>query len=56
MPIPLTLFLGKGYAEEIAIDDNTFDMITHITHPLWGRIYQYNGRFKVTKEAHHGHS
>lgn len=50
IPVPLTLFLGKGYAEEIAVDDATFDMITHITHPLWGRVYQYKGRFKMTKE------
>ncbi len=48
MPVPLTLFMGKGYAEEIAVDDNTFDMITHITHPWWGRVYEYKGRFKTS--------
>lgn len=47
MPIPLTVLMGKGYAEEIAIDDNTFDMITHITHPWWGKVYEYKGRFEV---------
>jgi len=51
IPVPLALFLGEGYAEEVAVDDNTFDMITHITHPWWGRIYEYKGRFRVTKEA-----
>lgn len=49
IPIPLTPLLGEGYAEEVAVDDDTFDMITHITHPLWGRIYQYKGRFKMAE-------
>jgi Domain of unknown function (DUF4166) len=48
--MPLTFVVGKGYAEEIAIDDNRFDMIVHITHPWWGRIYEYKGRFRVIKE------
>jgi hypothetical protein len=50
VPLPLEIFMGKGYAEEIAVDDDTFDMMTSITHPLWGKIYEYKGRFKVTKE------
>ncbi len=51
IPLPLTFILGRGYAEEIAVDDNTFDMMTSITHPWWGKIYEYKGRFKITKEA-----
>lgn len=47
IPLPLTLLLGEGYAEEIAVDANRFDMITHITHPWWGKIYEYKGRFEV---------
>ncbi len=47
IPLPLTLLMGKGYAEERAVDDKTFDMITHITHPWWGKVYEYKGRFKV---------
>lgn len=47
IPLPLTWLLGRGYAEEQAIDENTFKMITHITHPWWGRIYQYDGVFEV---------
>lgn len=50
IPVPLTLLMGKGYAEETAIDENTFDMITHITHPWWGKVYEYKGRFKVKKK------
>lgn len=49
--LPLTLLMGKGYAEEIAIDDTTFNMVTHITHPWWGKIYEYKGQFKIAKEA-----
>jgi hypothetical protein len=48
IPLPLSFLLGKGYAEEVAIDDNTFDMVTHITHPWWGKIYEYKGRFGVS--------
>lgn len=51
IPVPLTLLMGKGYAEEVAVDDMTFDMMTHITHPWWGKIYEYKGRFRVIKEA-----
>lgn len=45
IPLPLTLLLGEGYAEETPIDDETFDMMTHITHPWWGKVYEYKGRF-----------
>jgi len=47
IPLPLTLLMGAGYAEERPVDDNTFDMETHITHPWWGKIYEYKGRFEV---------
>jgi hypothetical protein len=47
IPMPLTFLIGKGYAEEVAVDDNTFDMMTCITHPLWGKVYEYKGRFHV---------
>jgi predicted DCC family thiol-disulfide oxidoreductase YuxK len=49
IPLPLTMILGAGYAEERPVDDYTFDMETHITHPWWGKIYQYKGRFEVPK-------
>lgn len=37
IPVPLTLLLGKGYAEEIPVDGETFDMMMQITHPWWER-------------------
>jgi hypothetical protein len=45
IPLPLTFVVGEGHAEETPIDDNTFDMFVTITHPWWGKIYEYKGRF-----------
>ncbi len=50
IPLPLTFIIGKGYAEETAIDDKTFKMLTHITHPLWGKVYEYKGWFKIEND------
>lgn len=47
----ITALLGKVTAEEIAIDDDRFEMVNRITHPWWGTIYEYKGQFTVTKEA-----
>lgn len=51
IPVPLTMLMGKGYAEESVVDDDSFDMVTHITHPWWGKIYEYKGRFKIVEVA-----
>ena len=48
IPLPLTYILSAGNAEEHPVDDNTFDMEVNITHPWWGNIYGYKGRFEVT--------
>ncbi len=50
IPTPVGLFLGKGYAEEIPLTDNSFRMKMNITHPWWGKVYEYRGEFEVTKE------
>lgn len=47
IPLPITFLIGEGYAEELAIDENTFAMFVHITHPWWGKIYEYKGSFSV---------
>ena len=49
IPLPLTILMGEGYAEEHPIDDDTFDMVTYITHPWWGKLYEYKGRFEISK-------
>lgn len=51
IPLPLTFFLGQGNAEEIAVDEENFDMKVAITHPWWGKVYQYKGRFKVKQSV-----
>lgn len=47
IPLPAGLLLGEGYAEEIPVDDQSFDMLVTMKHPWWGKIYDYRGRFKV---------
>jgi hypothetical protein len=50
IPVPIAFFIGKGYAEEKAISDNSFDMFVTITHPLWGKIYEYRGQFNIVEK------
>ena len=47
LPLPLEWILGKGYAEEEAIDDDRFRMHMHITHPIFGKVYAYSGTFTI---------
>ncbi len=49
--LPLTFIIGSGYAEEVAIDDNRFDMVVTIIHPWWGKLYEYKGRFKIKENT-----
>lgn len=51
IPLPITWLIGRGDAEEIAVNDERFDMCATITHPLLGKVYEYKGQFKVIKEA-----
>lgn len=45
--LPITWLLGRGDAFEVPVDENSFDMSVSVTHPLFGKVYGYNGRFKV---------
>ncbi len=49
IPLPLALFLGKGAAEEEAVDENTFRMWMSVTHPLFGENYRYEGTFRIAE-------
>jgi hypothetical protein len=51
IPLPLTMLMGEGYAEEIATSDDSFDMFVHIIHPWWGKIYEYRGHFNIREDA-----
>lgn len=50
IPVPIGLFLGRGYAEEEAMNENQFRMKMNITHPLFGKMYEYRGVFEVIDE------
>lgn len=47
IPLPISFLIGKGYAEEVPIDDNTFSMKMEIMHPWWGKILGYSGIFTM---------
>ncbi len=49
IPLPLTIFIGAANACEIPIDNENFKIQVSITHGWRGKIYQYKGKFKVTK-------
>lgn len=49
IPIPLEIFVGKGHAEEVMIDDNTYRVTMTMTHPLFGIMYSYTGDFSFTR-------
>ena len=48
IPVPLHWLLGRGEAEEIALDDHNFAMNVVMIHPLFGQLYRYHGQFRVT--------
>jgi predicted DCC family thiol-disulfide oxidoreductase YuxK len=45
IPIPLSILLGKVYAEEQEIDINSYSMKILLTHKWFGDIFEYNGKF-----------
>lgn len=49
IPLPLGFLIGKFYAYEEAISDDEFKMEVKMIHPLFGKIFQYDGIFKVAK-------
>ena len=48
LPLPVTALMGKGAGEEVMVDDDSFDMRITFTHPLFGLLYTYYGRFTFT--------
>ena len=50
IPVPLGLLVGRGYAEESALSEDSFKMKMCITHPLFGKMYEYRGQFEVRDE------
>lgn len=50
IPIPEWLVLGHTTIIETALNDNEFKMDFKLSHPLFGTIFRYSGKFKnITK-------
>lgn len=47
IPLPLSWLVGKGYAEEEALSEDSFRMQMYLTHPLFGKIFEYKGVFTI---------
>lgn len=48
IPMPISLFLGEGFGEEIALTDNSFKMRAGTKHFLFGVTFEYRGSFKIS--------
>ena len=51
IPIPEWLVLGHTTIVERAVDDAHFEMDFRLTHPLFGQVFRYSGRFRTEREA-----
>ncbi|MCL2830925.1 MAG: DUF4166 domain-containing protein [Betaproteobacteria bacterium] len=47
LPIPEWLVLGHTTIVEEAIDENHFIMDFRLTHPLFGQVFRYSGKFEA---------
>ncbi len=47
IPLPLGLFMGDIYSEEEAVSANSFKTVLRITHPILGKIFEYQGVFQM---------
>lgn len=48
LPIPEWLVLGRTSIVEEALDDTHFAMDFRVTHPLFGEVFRYSGKFEAT--------
>ncbi|MBV1776164.1 DUF4166 domain-containing protein [Burkholderiaceae bacterium DAT-1] len=51
LPVPEWLSLGHATIVEQIADDEHFDMDFRLTHPVFGEVFCYMGRFRVTPSA-----
>lgn len=47
IPLPFEYILGRAYASEKAISDKEFTMCIEIIHPLFDKIFGYEGKFSL---------
>ncbi len=45
--LPENLLLGHTHIVERAIDDQNFVMDFRVTHPIFGEVYRYGGKFSI---------
>ena len=50
IPIPGRWLMGKVYVEERPIDEQTFSMKMTLRHPLFGGLFKYAGKFKLSEK------
>lgn len=48
VPLRLEFLIGRGYATEEIIDDNSYRVTMTMTHRLFGTLYSYTGNFTFT--------
>ncbi|MDH5693276.1 MAG: DUF4166 domain-containing protein [Gammaproteobacteria bacterium] len=51
IPIPEALVLGHTTIEEVGLDENHFAMDFRLTHPLFGQLFRYAGKFRTESKA-----
>lgn len=49
IPIPISFLVGKFYSYEEANLEGSFTMEAKMVHPLFGRIFQYDGYFTIAE-------
>lgn len=47
LPIPGRWLMGRVYVEERPIDDDHFSMKMTLTHPAFGELFRYSGKFQL---------
>ncbi|MCP4700382.1 MAG: DUF4166 domain-containing protein [Gammaproteobacteria bacterium] len=45
IPLPVNMLLGKAQVEEMPLSATEFHMKMEIKHPIFGKTFQYEGRF-----------
>lgn len=50
IPLPITWLVGTVHAEEWETGTNSFSMYVEITHPIFGKTYEYHGDFQGAAE------
>jgi hypothetical protein len=47
IPVPINMLMGRARIEEMPISDSEFEMRMALSHPLFGVLFAYDGRFAL---------